>query len=122
MGDLDKLIVPKGFKKLPEVQKIAQSGHTYFVAVCIRSVALVMTSRGMELFSRKNRPNSQTRMEYCHVSAAYFVRICHKHNSLPLEPIQPSSPSTKELQGRGDCMGARSMDRRRLGSFKPPTI
>ena len=28
VGDLDKLIVSKGFKKLPKVQKIAQSGHT----------------------------------------------------------------------------------------------
>ena len=28
MGDLDKLIVAKGFKKLPKVQLIAQSGHT----------------------------------------------------------------------------------------------
>ena len=28
MGDLDKLIVDKGFKKLPKVQKIGQSGHT----------------------------------------------------------------------------------------------
>ena len=28
MRDLDKLIVPKDFKKLPKVQKIAQSGHT----------------------------------------------------------------------------------------------
>ena len=27
-GDLDKLIVAKGFKKLPKVQKIARSGHT----------------------------------------------------------------------------------------------
>ena len=26
--DLDKLIVSKCFKKLPKVQKIAQSGHT----------------------------------------------------------------------------------------------
>ena len=26
--DLDKLIVSKDFKKLPKVQKIAQSGHT----------------------------------------------------------------------------------------------
>ena len=26
--DLDKLIVSKGLKKLPKVQKIAQSGHT----------------------------------------------------------------------------------------------
>ena len=28
MGDLGKLIVAKGFKNLPKVQKIAQSGHT----------------------------------------------------------------------------------------------
>ena len=28
VGDLDKLIVAKGFKKLPKVQKIARSGHT----------------------------------------------------------------------------------------------
>ena len=27
-GDLDRLIVAKGFKKLPNVQKIAWSGHT----------------------------------------------------------------------------------------------
>ena len=26
--DLGKLIVPKGFKKLPKVKYIAQSGHT----------------------------------------------------------------------------------------------
>ena len=28
VGDWDKLIVAKGFKKWPKVQKIAQSGHT----------------------------------------------------------------------------------------------
>ena len=28
VGDLGKLIVAKGFKKLPKVLKIAQSGHT----------------------------------------------------------------------------------------------
>ena len=28
LGDLGKLIVAKGFKKLPEVQKITRSGHT----------------------------------------------------------------------------------------------
>ena len=28
MRDLGKLIVAKGFKKLPKVQKIAKSGHT----------------------------------------------------------------------------------------------
>ena len=28
LGDLGKLIVAKGLKKLPKVQNIAQSGHT----------------------------------------------------------------------------------------------
>ena len=28
VGDLGKFIVAKGFKKLPKVQKIANSGHT----------------------------------------------------------------------------------------------
>ena len=28
VGDLGKLIVDKGYEKLPKVQKIAQSGHT----------------------------------------------------------------------------------------------
>ena len=28
LGDLGKLIVANSFKKLPKVQKIAQSGHT----------------------------------------------------------------------------------------------
>ena len=28
LGDLGKLIVAKGLKKLPKVQKIARSGHT----------------------------------------------------------------------------------------------
>ena len=31
--DLDKLIVSKGFKKLPKVQKTAQSGHTAYNTV-----------------------------------------------------------------------------------------
>ena len=30
VGDLGKLIVAKGFKKLPKVQKIAISGHTVY--------------------------------------------------------------------------------------------
>ena len=33
MRDLGKLIVAKGLKKLPKVQKIAQSGHTAYVAL-----------------------------------------------------------------------------------------
>ena len=47
------------------------------------------------------RPNSHQNvpMDCFHVSAAYFVWIFHINNSLSLGPIQPSSPSTKELLG-----------------------
>ena len=34
VGDLGKYIVAKGFKKLPKVQKIAQSGHTEMKPKC----------------------------------------------------------------------------------------
>ena len=40
-------------------------------------------------------PNRQTCMECCHACAAYFFGGCQKHNSLPLGPIQPSSPLLK---------------------------
>ena len=35
-GDLGKLIIAKGFKKLPKVQKIAQSGHTDHGVIYLR--------------------------------------------------------------------------------------
>ena len=52
--DLGKLIVAKGFQKLPKVQKIAQSGHTvremlsrvfYFItaAVCYKTDTLKLS-------------------------------------------------------------------------------
>ena len=31
MGDLGKLIVAKGFKNSPKVQKVARSGHTAYL-------------------------------------------------------------------------------------------
>ena len=36
--DLGKLIVAKGFKKLSKVQKIAQSGHTVCVLLCLTTI------------------------------------------------------------------------------------
>ena len=47
VGDLGKLIFAKGFKKLPEVQKIAQSGHT------VNSIAV---SGWLPLESKNTRP------------------------------------------------------------------
>ena len=45
-GDLGKLIVAKGFKKLPKVQYIAQSGHTAlhseFAAISTRRLLFCM--------------------------------------------------------------------------------
>ena len=40
LRDLGKLIVAKGFKKLPKVQKIAQSGHTD----CITSTLVTLVT------------------------------------------------------------------------------
>ena len=42
-GDLGKLIVAKGFKKLPKVQKIATSGHT---GISGQSYRLIIYNRG----------------------------------------------------------------------------
>ena len=39
VGDLGQLVIAKGFKKLPKVQKIAKSGHTalsYNTCLCLR--------------------------------------------------------------------------------------
>ena len=70
VGDLGKLIVATGFEKLCKVQQIAKSGHL----PAVKNVWKVAM----------------------HVQHNLFC-LCHKHNSLPLGPIQPSSPSTKEL-------------------------
>ena len=50
LGDWGKLIVAKGFEKLPKVQKIARSGHTEFTSVCI------MFLKKIKIFSQKNVP------------------------------------------------------------------
>ena len=47
------------------------------------------------------RPNSQTCLEQCRAWATYIFGVSHKHNSLPLGPIHPSSPATKELHASG---------------------
>ena len=63
MGDLGKLIVAKGFKKLPKVQKIAQSGHTGHVFDC----KLVRGNKGllrMVLITAKNHVMLEIRTRY----------------------------------------------------------
>ena len=51
-----------------------------------------------------DRSNSQTSMECCFTFSANFFFLgggCHKQNTLPLGQIQPSSPSTEELDALG---------------------
>ena len=48
VGDLGKLNVAKGFKKLPKVQNIAQSGHTVTVSVFV-NINTTTTSLGGNL-------------------------------------------------------------------------
>ena len=43
-----------------------------------------------------DQPKSQTCLECCHACAALYILVRHKHNSLPLGPIQTSSHTTKE--------------------------
>ena len=53
VGDLGKLIVAKGFKKLPKVQQIAQSGHTVgmpYQKICLKGqVSIAVCKAGIQL-------------------------------------------------------------------------
>ena len=51
VGDLGEISVPDGFKKLPKVQKIAQSGHT---ASNPTYLPRYMTDRGESYYSPPN--------------------------------------------------------------------
>ena len=43
LGDLGKLIVAKGFKKLPKIQKIARSGHSATYTLHIEVFHIIST-------------------------------------------------------------------------------
>ena len=45
VGDLGKLIVAKGFKKLPKVQKIATSGHTCQLYILLNKIGHCQSPR-----------------------------------------------------------------------------
>ena len=47
VGDLGKLIFAKGFKKLPKVQKNANSGHTEYNYLLPMSLALANTKEAI---------------------------------------------------------------------------
>ena len=52
----------------------------------------------MEGDEQPDRPKSQK--VRVHKSNHTLFCVCHKHNSLPHGPIQPSSPTTKSSMGR----------------------
>ena len=46
-----------------------------------------------------DRPNSQPTMELYHAHVVYFLGFNINTTAFQLGPIQPSSPTTKELHG-----------------------
>ena len=70
MGDLDKLLVAKGFKKLSKVQKIDQSGHT-----ASRSLPL-WKGRVIHLsvwHKRRKRPIQKNKTKLNSISRHFFI-------------------------------------------------
>ena len=67
MGDLDKLIVAKGIKRLPKVQLIAKSGHTawhpcqttlddvWFLGTLLEEEVLIVHAQQLKLFDKISR-------------------------------------------------------------------
>ena len=64
-----------------------------------------------------DQAKNQTSVECCNVHMLHIFWFCHKHNGLLLVPIQPSSPSTKELHGRSHGL-VRSRKTTRLANTK----
>ena len=56
----------------------------------------------MELLSRMRLTNEsgQTSMKCCHAFAMLFVWVLYETQQLTLEPMQHSSPNTKESHGQ----------------------
>ena len=69
MGDLGKLIVAKGSKKLPKVQYIAQSGHTDHTSRLWNSliIFLLFTANCLNAFSKSAlTPHQQHQQHHNH--------------------------------------------------------
>ena len=73
VGDLSKLIVDKGFEKLPKVQLIAQSGHTD----CGQSLFLGFYFSTAEASFPNDRPwtiKSEDEIEFIYLSLSRFLK------------------------------------------------
>ena len=49
---------------------------------------------------RLTNESGQTSMKCCHAFAMLFVWVLYETQQLTLEPMQPSSPNTKESHGQ----------------------
>ena len=65
VGDLCKLITAKGFKKLPKVQKIAQSGHTAHKLDCLLLPLTLAAVRTEPCFAFKIKLNHGFKTVLC---------------------------------------------------------
>ena len=90
--DLGKLIIPTGLKKLPKVQKIAQSGHT-----ATYWQHLKLFDRGRSGSFKKGAqhlltflPDGDTNYNFGYCPSCTFSNVLafHIHKSLPLGQIQ----------------------------------
>ena len=80
-----------GLNFLPNGQNLGKSVHTATKGSFVNLKGIVM-----ELFSRRRWATRSAQQSNIHGQLPW---VCHKHKSLPLGAIQPSSP-TKELHGR----------------------
>ena len=77
--DLGKLIVAKGYKKLPKVQKIAQSGHT--VVRMQQYILTIIYSASLARPFSKNINESLSCLRLGSKNAfltSYFLLLCNK--------------------------------------------
>ena len=96
VGDLGKLIVAKGFKKLPKVQKIDKYGHTghldHSIPFLFRQI-LTITFTEYNVKSKLSHPTHMSR-ERRHLSACRVNRLSY---GLMWQALRGEYPMTKYM-------------------------
>ena len=78
LGDLGKLIVAKGFKKLPKIQKIARSGHTDWH---LNQLLITASCAAFDLISAKALEGAFVNFQLCQQLFNKPLRAeCHEQN------------------------------------------